>query len=131
MQCLRNLFNYFVLLLFLAASVGISVNKHYCKGRLAQVSFWESIDPCCEKETEGNQYCSGCCSDEVILLSIEDNFQKKHFEGPLVQWSTIKQPRIDSYQSEESLLREIQSDRAPPEATQKLYILYQSLKLYA
>ena len=62
-------------LLYITTSSGVTINMHYCMGKLVDLNFSHNKDQNCSncgmKETESN----GCCEDEKKFLKI-DNAQK-------------------------------------------------------
>lgn len=128
---MRKIFTYFFIVLFLIGAIGVNINTHYCKGRLAKVSIWADSEPCCKKDKRESKLKNNCCSDEVITLGFEDNFQKNHFSFEKLDVEAYTQEFIKYNLHQKDKELSVGADRAPPENHQKLYILYASLKLCA
>lgn len=131
MSLIRQIANSLVIVLFLLGTIGVNINKHYCKGRLAKVSFWGASDPCCKKAPSNNQFSKNCCSSEEINLAFDDDFQKQQFEFESKNYTP--ETRTESIRNHQYAFIDIEiiSERAPPELQKKLYILHSSLKLCA
>ena len=64
---------------YLVAASGITLNLHYCGGKLKEVSLFASNDDdgCC-----GNKKRSkGCCSEKNALIKVKDN----HFSNASIK----------------------------------------------
>ena len=69
----RKILNISVVMLLLLATVGISVNIHFCNGELKNISLFKSSKSCCGE---------GCnsCHNEVKVIKITDNFIASDFQ---------------------------------------------------
>ena len=79
----------FLSFLVLFATMTITVNKHYCCGKLIKVAFFQKVKPCCEqKERIGNnplekQVHKKCCSDTHQILKTHHQLSVSSFQIPL------------------------------------------------
>ncbi|NNE78003.1 MAG: hypothetical protein HKN31_13135 [Pricia sp.] len=69
-------------LFLLASTTSWTVGKHYCMGRLMDVSFFAHADDCGmdmstakDNTTSGIQDESSCCSSEMIMVGGQDNLK--------------------------------------------------------
>jgi hypothetical protein len=58
-------------LVYLTLSVGVQLYKHYCCGKLKEVSFSENEHRCCAPE-KGCSFGSKCCDTETVVFKIDD-----------------------------------------------------------
>ena len=63
----RKILHISVVALLLLATVGISLNKHFCNGELKAVSLFKSAKSCC------GEGCSKC-HNETKIVKITDDF---------------------------------------------------------
>lgn len=131
MKIVKQIFSGFLLILFLIGAIQVNVNAHYCKGRLAKISVWDKVDPCCKKENGQTQIENNCCSSAEFSLAFEDEFQKN--QSNFTQELQIVFHEYDEIglQHSDAIKLSIITDRAPPNPKRKLYLLNQSLKLCA
>lgn len=68
-------------LLLMVSTVGITLNKHYCMGRLAEVSILHKADNCAEKMglEKGTPCPMDCCHDTEEHFEV-DNYQHVSFQ---------------------------------------------------
>ncbi len=131
MQLLKRIFNSLIIALFLLGAIGININKHYCKGRLAQVSLWQNDDPCAGEEHHGKAFKKmDCCSNEQISLEFEDDFQKENFKNLNVHVIQSKSFDLRSFVLPKVLRQNSQTDRAPPVSTVDIYLMQKKLIFY-
>lgn len=86
-------------ILLLASTISWSVGKHYCMGRLMNVSLFEHAEDCGMEmngmvENSISEESISCCSDELIVIEGQDNlklsfediaFEKQEF----LHWNTF------------------------------------------
>jgi hypothetical protein len=58
--------------LYCVFAIGISVNKHFCSGKLTFVSFFHSVS---EKDCCGDNHKKDCCNDKNHFIKVTDNHQ--------------------------------------------------------
>jgi hypothetical protein len=58
--------------LYCVFAIGISVNKHFCGGKLTFVSFFHSVS---EKDCCGDNHKKDCCNDKNHFIKVTDNHQ--------------------------------------------------------
>lgn len=58
-------------LFYLTVASGITINLHYCNGKLRQISFLNSKKEkgCCGSKMKSK----GCCSDKAAFVKVNDN----------------------------------------------------------
>ena len=88
--------------IYLGASIGVTLQRHYCMNRLVGWSLSQQQDDMCSKcGMDKKEKRSGCCTDETIEVKISDdqqsNFTSVHFESPVY-------PGIYAYKSYEPLI---------------------------
>ena len=69
-----------MVVLLLASTVSWTVGKHYCMGRLMNVSLFEHAENCGMDmdgmtETSFSDEKKSCCSDEVIVIEGQDDLK--------------------------------------------------------
>lgn len=69
MILIRKIVNVSLATLLLVATTGITLNKHYCMGRLKSVSINDHIPHCCEQAPEEKM---PCCEDISEKLKVEE-----------------------------------------------------------
>ena len=116
-----------LILLVSFASIGLTVNKHYCGGMLMITSVYAQQELCGEMTMPDD-----CCEDESIVFAVEDDFQINttqisiapelvgSIDEPLVVVSTINR-----YKTEASFFVE----GSPPYPEPSIYIWDQSFLL--
>ena len=68
MNLLRKISNVLLALLLLVTTTGVTLNKHYCMGRLVSVAVYVDADPC----DNGMEDPMPCCQDIQEELRIEE-----------------------------------------------------------
>ncbi|MEO7310137.1 MAG: hypothetical protein ABIX01_07060 [Chitinophagaceae bacterium] len=61
--------------LYLIVTCGVSVNFHYCMGKLRGVDMGYSANDRCGKCGMSTKKSSGCCHDEAQWHKVDDNHQ--------------------------------------------------------
>ncbi len=64
----------------LAASAGITLNKHYCMGHLVSIAIYDEADSCMDlmgMEEEGDT-CMHCCDDVTEEYKVDDLKLSQH-----------------------------------------------------
>lgn len=84
---MKKIFIFILAVVYLAASTGVMMQRHYCMSRLVGWSLSQQQDDMCSKCGMGKKDKKGCCNDETIKLKISDdqqsNFTTVHFESPV------------------------------------------------
>ena len=110
---MRKALSSVLIIIFVTASVGISLNSHYCGGRLLKTEIFSKPKcPFCQgmmskKEME-------CCDDESERIAIEDDFSVTVFKVESAQYYYIG----DLYPSQE-ILEPVVGDQNPPQELAK------------
>jgi hypothetical protein len=66
----------FFSIFYLTSTSGISLNIHYCGGKIKHVSLFKTNEKnCCGKKKMSNKKC---CKDKVSYFKIKDNQQSNH-----------------------------------------------------
>ncbi len=98
---MKKIFIFIVAVVYLVASAGVTMQRHYCMNRLVGWSLSQQQDDMCnqcgmDKKSKKNN----CCNDETIKVKIGDdqqsNFTVIHFEFPVC-------PVVQGYIAHESL----------------------------
>lgn len=66
---MKRVFTISIALLLLVATTGVTLNKHYCMGRLKSVAIFASANPCSEN---GVPTPMPCCEDTSEQLKVDD-----------------------------------------------------------
>lgn len=85
---MRKIFIFILAVVYLAASTGVMMQRHYCMNRLVGWSLTQQQDDMCNKcGMDKSDKKKGCCNDEAIKVKISDdqqsNFITVHFESPV------------------------------------------------
>ena len=64
-----------LLITYLAASIGVVVNFHYCMNKLDSSKLFEKKAENCSKCGMHTDDSNGCCRDEVTIVKMEDDQQ--------------------------------------------------------
>lgn len=68
MRIAKNILNSLLAIVLLIATTGVTLNKHYCMGRLKSVAVNEHAQHCFEGEAEQMP----CCKDVSEVLKVEE-----------------------------------------------------------
>ena len=68
MSLFRKIANIFLAVLLLVATTGVTLNKHYCMGRLKSVAVFVSANPC----DNGMEDPMPCCKDTSEELKVDE-----------------------------------------------------------
>jgi len=74
-QFLHKTFSICMALLLLASTVSWTVGRHYCMGRLMNVSLFEHAADCGMTETSFSTEKKSCCNDEMIVIDVQDDLK--------------------------------------------------------
>lgn len=84
---MKKIFIFILAVVYLAASTGVIMQRHYCMNRLVGWSLSQQQDDICSKCGMDKKDKKGCCNDETIKLKISDdqqsNFTAVHFGSPV------------------------------------------------
>jgi len=56
--------------LYLVLTTGISLNIHYCGGKIESVSFISEVNSCC---CESNEMQNNCCKNKQLFIKFESD----------------------------------------------------------
>lgn len=124
-----------ILIIFLLGSMGMTISKHYCQGKLYSTNVGVLVDghnscdmnmpdqQCAAADESGNS--QNCCNDKIDNLKINDNYNPVTFDWkPLVavigyelSGSQYPQPTNTAYSAIEA---------SPPAACKDLIVFVQS-----
>ncbi|MEM6522329.1 MAG: hypothetical protein AAF693_01000 [Bacteroidota bacterium] len=76
MRSLKNIGHYFLALMLLMATTGVTINKHYCMGRLKSVSVFHEAKSCLADH--GRVCPKNCCEYEQEECKVEDLNKVNH-----------------------------------------------------
>ncbi len=85
---------------YLMVSMGLSLNLHYCGGKLAGVSIVMPSAPCCCNSEENKS----CCADTEISLQMDMDQQISYPPSWELDLLVLSQPDIISYNSYETVV---------------------------
>jgi hypothetical protein len=85
---MKKIFIFILAVVYLAASTGVMMQRHYCMNRLVGWSLTQQQDDMCNKcGMDKKSKTNDCCNDETIKVKISDdqqsNFITVHFEFPV------------------------------------------------
>lgn len=67
---MRKALSISLLMLFITATIGVTVSKHFCGGKLADTSLFSAAScGCGDKDMEGN-----CCSNESEFFQMDEDY---------------------------------------------------------
>ena len=114
--------------LFISASMGMTVHMHYCMDKLVSAKLWhtEKHNDACEKCGMKKGSKKGCCKDEHKVIKT-DNYQKTDVTKiPTLQSFTLAlppQPVVLETEMLASRVKQLPYSNAPPgRSTVPLYI---------
>lgn len=113
-----------LILLVSFASVGLTVNKHYCGGTLMMTSVYAHSESCGEMTMPDD-----CCEDESIIFVVEDDFQIQlsSIDVSPILIGRLNLPVItEELSSEVELAQAYYHEGSPPYESRRIYILDQS-----
>ncbi len=76
MKLLKNILHYALTLMLLIATTGVTLNKHYCMGRLKSVAVFHKAESC--KTKFGWECPKHCCDDQQEEYKVEDLSKVNH-----------------------------------------------------
>ncbi len=69
--CISILFSIF----YLTSTSGVSINAHYCGGKIKHISFFKKSEKnCCGKK----KMKKNCCKDKAAYFKVKDNHQSSN-----------------------------------------------------
>ena len=74
---MRKVVSIFLMLVVLASTLGITINQHYCRGKLKSVGIWSGKKQCC-KESDSNHeetFMGKCCHNLSHFSKLNSGFQ--------------------------------------------------------
>ncbi|MBN8674594.1 MAG: hypothetical protein J0L56_10695 [Chitinophagales bacterium] len=85
---MKKIFIFILAVVYLAASTGVIMQRHYCMNRLVGWSLSQQEDDMCSKcGMDKKDKKKGCCNDETIKVKISEDqqsgFTSIHFESPV------------------------------------------------
>lgn len=125
MQIAKNIANSLLVIALLTATVGVTLNKHYCMGLLKSMAVNEHAAHCYDGEAEDIPCCKEISQelrlDEMVQHSFEFNATPTLFEFPLVNFILLKDLNV-------GLIHEKPNFReySPPLPDQDIPVLFQS-----
>lgn len=126
MILLRKIVNTFLALTLLLATTGMTLNKHYCMGRLVSVAVNESAAPCSEN---GEPVQMPCCEDvseelkveEVAQASFDFNATPDLYQLAIVTYFLLDAPLVSVEQGQVKF-----QNYSPPPPDRDIPVLVQS-----
>jgi hypothetical protein len=122
----KKIVNTLLALLLLVATTGVTLNKHYCMGRLKSVAVFHSAENC---SGDGMTDPMPCCEDVSEQLKVDD-LTKASFDfkvaSELFQLAAISYLQIDQKNSSIEQDKPKFQDYSPPPFDQDIPILIQS-----
>lgn len=73
MNLIRSIVSVFLAFLMLAATIGVTVNMHYCGGRIRSVAFYAKADACQNESACHTERTRGCCAEKSFVLKAGEN----------------------------------------------------------
>lgn len=132
MQKLRTYFTPVLAMLLMVSSAGVTLNKHYCMGRLAEVSLFHKADNCAEKMgfEKGTPCPMDCCHDTSQHFEVDD-YQLVTFQFDLDPTPRFILPirffELDEISEQQLPVRKLKYYQySPPLISQDLPVLHES-----
>lgn len=72
MSLLKQIGNILLIVILLLATTGVTMHKHYCMGRLKNVSFYEEAHSCMKLAGMDDSCPMDCCKDTSEEFRIDD-----------------------------------------------------------
>ena len=126
----------FLAILILFSNLGLAINVHYCKDKIAGISFTTKVEEICVKDIKScckvEKTHDACCSNKVIKSQDNnDTFLSDHFKIDFnavyfVQKELVKLTQTDFFVNKKEIISFYCDSNAPP-----FYKLYCQLVLYA
>jgi len=126
----------FLAILILFSNLGLAINVHYCKDKIAGISFTTKVEEICVKDVKSccaiEKSHDNCCSNKVIKSQDNnDTFLSDHFKIDFnavyfVQKELVKLTQTDFFVNKKEIISFYCDSNAPP-----FYKLYCQLVLYA
>lgn len=110
--------------LLMVATVGLTVNKHYCGGMLMMTSVYTQHELCGDMTMPED-----CCEDESIVFNVEDDFQLVFSQfslTPDISGDVIQPIASDLEEAGSSFNISFFEEGSPPYPEPKIYIRAQS-----
>ena len=130
MTHLRKIVNVFLALLLLLSTMGVTMHKHYCMGRLKNVAFFHQAESC-QNEMDMNSVMD-CCNDTEEEFKVENLTKVVHeFDFSLNPGFTavITYLLIDFDLRSSSITKALYQNYKPPLIDYDINILVQSFLL--
>lgn len=117
-------------ILLLTSTIGVSVSKHYCGGKLLEIAINSQPNPCGDDASMPTD----CCEDETQYFAVDDTFkadqQTIKITAPTTIILTLVQTIIPELLiAEDTNLATYRRSHDPPSAGQDIYIHIQSFLL--
>ena len=69
---MKKFFVIFFSIFYLTSTSGVSINAHYCGGKIKHISFFKGNEKsCCGKK----KMSKNCCKDKAAYFKVKDNHQ--------------------------------------------------------
>ncbi len=137
MLLIKNICNFFIVLLLTFNQIGIINNMHFCSGKLFSVSFFNQSKNCGMHESNpGKDYDSltfnreNCCQDSELYLSTKE-FKKESKLDLKFKIKSTNKAVYDNLITYDYASKEFSSDlHPPPLINKKLFIINLQLLVY-
>jgi len=80
MQLLKNIVHISLAVLLLVATMGMSINKHYCMGQLKSVAIYMDAPNCFDLAGEKGKSSMGCCETTSDFFQVDDDRQSVSYQ---------------------------------------------------
>ena len=110
--------------LLMVATIGLTVNKHYCGGMLMMTSVYTQHELCGDMPMPED-----CCEDESIVFNVEDDFQLTIAQispGPDFIGLIVEPLLLNIEESNSQFGSAFYEEGSPPYPEPKIYIWDQS-----
>lgn len=118
-------------MIYLLLTAGVQIHKHYCCGKLKEISFTGTPDLCCTADEGTCSFSHKCCDIKEFNLKIVDEHRNPHIDVlktgsvGIIKFPSL--PVINVFSIEEPVV--FCDDHAPP-VQRDLYELHCSLIVY-
>ncbi len=117
---------------YFMVSSGLTIDMHFCDGKLVEVTFFDAEQNCCcASSVCDNDAIADCCGDETLLLQV-DQWQ---IVSSIPAYETSAMLYVSMQDWDEKVLEveteqvSYDSNKSPPPQTD-LWLLYQNLTYY-
>ena len=134
MKIIRSIATLSLAAVMLVVSVGVTVNMHFCAGKIQSVALYVKTDPCKDQASCHDQHAvktQGCCAERsIVIKSKESTIEANHIvsNNPVFNLISVALPFLYSVSAVDFSTGGIANTfYKPPLPTRNILIFLQSL----